>query len=148
MKMVLKPEFVEFIPEVLGDDKIYISLTYATAVHKCCCGCGHKVVTPLSSTGWKLTVDGKYVSLYPSIGNWSFLCQSHYWIKRNVVHWSYKMSQREIEAGRRHGRKMKERYFDTYITPTDSDGIAVPAESEDLKAKDSLWEKLKRWLFG
>lgn len=148
MKVVLRAEFVEFIPEVLEDGKIYISQTYATAVHKCCCGCGHKVVTPLSPTGWKLTVDGEYVSLYPSIGNWGLPCQSHYWIKRNVVHRSYQMSQREIEAGRRHDTKMKERYFDTDKTPTDSDAVAGPAESEDRKAKDSLWEKLKRWLFG
>lgn len=148
MKVVLRPDFVEFIPEVLEDGKIYISQTYATAVHKCCCGCGHKVVTPLSPTGWKLTVDGEYVSLYPSIGNWSCPCQSHYWIKRNVVQWSYQMSQREIEAGRRHDAKMKERYFDTGKTPTDSDAVAGPAESEDRNAKDSLWERLKRWLLG
>jgi hypothetical protein len=148
MKVVLIPEFVEFIPEVLEVGKIYISQTYATAVHKCCCGCGHKVVTPLSPTGWKLTVDGEYVSLHPSIGNWGFACESHYWIKRNVIHWSYQMSQQEIEAGRRHDAKMKERYFDTSKTPAESDAVAGPAESEDRNPKDSLWEKLKRWLLG
>ncbi len=147
MTMILRPEFVEFIPEVLEDGTIYISQTYATAVHKCCCGCGHKVVTPLSHTGWKLTVDGEYISLYPSIGNWSFPCHSHYWIKRNVVHWSYQMSQLQIEAGRRRDAKLKERYFDTGKTPTDSKAGAESVESED-QVRDSFWEKLKRWLFG
>lgn len=148
MKVVLRPEFVEFIPEVLEDGNIYISQTYATAVHKCCCGCGHKVVTPLSPTGWKLTVDEERVSLYPSIGNWSFPCQSHYWIERNVVHWSYHMSQREIGVRRRHDTKMKEQYFDTGKTPTDSSEVAGPAESEDGNEKNSLWKTLKRWLLG
>lgn len=146
MKLVLKPEFVEFIPEVLEDGKIYISQAYATAVHKCCCGCGQKVVTPLSPTGWKLNVDGEHVSLYPSIGNWGLPCRSHYWIRRNVVQWSYEMSQREIEAGRRHDAKLKERYFDTGRAPTDSDQIATPSESEHRSAKQSLWATLKRWL--
>jgi hypothetical protein len=106
------------------------------------------VVTPLSPTGWKLKVDGEYVSLYPSIGNWGFPCRSHYWIKRNVVHWSYQMSQREIEAGRRHDAKVKGRYFDTDKTPADSDPVAGPAQSEDRKAKGSLWKRLKKWLWA
>lgn len=148
MKMVLRPEFVEFIPEVLEDGKIFISQTYATAVHKCCCGCGHKVVTPLSPTGWRLIVDGEYVSLYPSIGNWSFPCRSHYWIKRNVVHWSYQMTERAIEAGRHRDAKLNERYFDSGKTRTDPDDSGVPAESLDRKSKDGLWEKLKRWWLG
>lgn len=148
MTMVLKPEFVEFIPEVLEDGKIYISETYATAVHKCCCGCGNKVVTPLSRTGWKLTVDGEYVSLYPSIGNWSFPCRSHYWIKRNVVRWSYQMSQREIDAGRRHDARAKERYFDACTPPAERDEVAGPTDSKDRAVDLSLWERLRRWLLG
>jgi hypothetical protein len=77
MTAALTPEFVDFIPEVLEDGKLYISQTYATAVHKCCCGCGHKVVTPLSPTGWRLAVERGFVSLYPSIGNWGYPCRSH-----------------------------------------------------------------------
>ena len=50
----LTHEFVEFIPDVIEDWKIYVSIDYATAVHKCCCGCGKEVVTPLSPTDWKL----------------------------------------------------------------------------------------------
>lgn len=103
MTAVLEPEFVEFIPEVLEDGKLYISRTYATAVHRCCCGCGHKVVTPLSPTGWRLTVEGALGSLHPSIGNCGFPCQSHYWIRRNAVRWPYPMTPEEIDAGRTRG---------------------------------------------
>ena len=148
MTVVLKPEFVEFIPEALEDGKIYISQAYATAVHKCCCGCGHKVVTPLSPTGWKLTVDGEHVSLYPSIGNWGFPCRSHYWIKRNVVRWPYQMSQREIEAGRRYDAHTKERYFATRAPEDEPDAVAGPTDSEDRREPVAFWKKLKKWLFG
>ena len=84
-KRVLKHEFVEFVPERLVDDTLYVSISYATAAHRCCCGCGREVVTPLSPTDWQLTFDGETVSLYPSIGNWNFACRSHYWIENNGV---------------------------------------------------------------
>ena len=50
-EIVLAYEFVEFIPDELKERTLYISHTYSTAVHKCCCGCGHEVVTSLSPTG-------------------------------------------------------------------------------------------------
>lgn len=140
------PEFVEFIPEALEDGKLYVSHKYATAVHKCCCGCGNKVVTPLSPTGWRLTVSGQYVSLYPSIGNWSFPCRSHYWIRRNRVVWSYSMTQQEINAWRRYDAKVKERYFETGEIWEDIVEISSPPESEEAEAPNTLWERLKHWL--
>jgi hypothetical protein len=93
----IRHEFVEFIPEQLEEGVLYISIPYATAQHLCLCGCSYTVVTPLSLKRWRLTFDGETVSLWPSIGNWSFDCQSHYWIERNQVRWSRRFSQREIE---------------------------------------------------
>jgi hypothetical protein len=90
---------------------LYISIPYATAVHKCCCGCGEKVVTPLTPTDWKLIFDGESVSLSPSIGNWSFRCESHYWIRSNNVHWAVHWSRQQIEVGRRRDRWAKERQY-------------------------------------
>ena len=57
------PQFVEFIPEVLDDGVLYISRTYKTAVHKCCCGCGEEVVTPLMPTEWTFSTSTEGVSL-------------------------------------------------------------------------------------
>jgi len=90
-------EFVEFIPDTLKEGTLYVSIKYAIVVHKCCCGCGREVVTPLSSTDWKLIYDGQSISLQPSIGNWSFPCQSHYWIKRDMVRWVRRFSYREVK---------------------------------------------------
>jgi hypothetical protein len=86
-KFFLTHEFVEFIPEQLKDGILYVSIPYGLAVHKCCCGCQNKVVTPFSPRDWKLTYDGETVTLNPSIGNWKFPCQSHYWIRENHVVW-------------------------------------------------------------
>lgn len=81
----IKFKFVEFVPPNLENGVLYISIEYRTAVHKCACGCGNKVVTPIIPKGWRLTYDGRSVSLYPSIGNWSFNCRSHYFITNNRI---------------------------------------------------------------
>ena len=76
----MEPSFVDIVPNDLEDGKLYISLKYRTVVHRCACGCGEEVNTPLHPTGWAITFDGATVDLWPSIGNWSEICQSHYWI--------------------------------------------------------------------
>lgn len=90
------PEFVEFVPKMLVPGVLYISQKYKTASHLCACGCGEKVVTPLSPADWQLNVEGNAVSLHPSIGNWDYACQSHYWIRRNHVAWAGAMSKQQI----------------------------------------------------
>lgn len=111
--------FVEFVPETVLDGHIYISLEYGTAVHRCCCGCGNEVVTPLSPTDWRVIYDGKTVSLDPSIGNWSFPCQSHYWIRNNRVRWARRWTREEIEAGRANDRAVKAGHYDWITARTD-----------------------------
>src|SRR6266542_2523586 len=97
----IRHEFVELVPDHLDQGTLYISIPYETAVHLCACGCGIKVVTPISPPDWKLIWDGDTVSLDPSIGNWQFPCRSHYWIRRNQVRWARQMSEDEIAEGRR-----------------------------------------------
>src|SRR5580658_8603438 len=108
---VLTHEFVEYLPDELKDGTLYVSMSFATVAHKCCCGCGKEVVTPLSPTDWKLIFDGKTISLDPSIGNWSFPCRSHYWIRNNRVRWAEQWSQLQIDANRAHDRWAKGKYF-------------------------------------
>ncbi len=103
----LKPEFVEYIPKDIDEGILYISIRFKTAVHKCACGCGIKTVTRFSPADWKFTFDGKTVSLSPSIGNWSFPCQSHYWIKENKIIWDNYWSDRKIKMNRRYYRLFK-----------------------------------------
>jgi hypothetical protein len=95
-----QPEFADYIPSDLEPGILYVSLKYATAVHLCACGCRQKVVTPLSRTGWRLTFDGT-VSLYPSIGNWQYPCQSHYFIRGNRIVWARRFTPGEIESSQK-----------------------------------------------
>jgi hypothetical protein len=141
-EIILNHEFVEYIPDDIKEGTIYISVTFATAVHKCCCGCRNQVVTPLSPTDWKLTFDGKFISLDPSIGNWGFPCQSHYWIKHNTVRWAPRWTKKQIEAGRQHDKSTKEKYFSS----ADDQGTGeTSGESRDEKSTQNLWNKGKSW---
>jgi hypothetical protein len=132
----LTHEFVEYIPDELKDGTLYVSMPFATVAHKCCCGCGKEVVTPLSPTDWKLIFDGKSISLDPSIGNWSFDCKSHYWIRGGKVRWAGVWSQEEIDAGRAADRLAKARYFES---------VNTAPEAGQKKKGQRLWQKLKWW---
>lgn len=142
----LKHEFVGFVPEQLSDGVLYISIPYATVAHKCCCGCGREVVTPLSPTDWSLTFDGETVSLNPSVGNWSFPCRSHYWIRRNVIRWANEWTDAQIRLGRAHDSARKVRYYNRpdSTMPADLPEIAQPAASPP--GNRSIWSRLRRFL--
>ena len=136
----LTHEFVEFIPDVIEDGKIYVSIAYATAVHKCACGCGKEVVTPLSPTDWKLIFDGNTVSLDPSIWNWGFPCRSHYWIGNNRAVWAEDWSQARVDANRAHDRRAKDKYYGT-----DNEGEAMPPTPKTPAVAPPWWRKLLPW---
>ena len=106
--MILSHKFVKSVPETLEDNVLYVSVEYGSVIHKCACGCGMEVVTPLSPTDWKLTFDGRSISLYPSIGNWSFPCRSHYWIRNNRVEWAPKWDKNQVDH--MPGKKRKRRW--------------------------------------
>jgi hypothetical protein len=97
---LLQHEFVPRIPDELANGHLYVCVEHATVVHLCCCGCGSEVVTPITPRDWQLTFDGETISLSPSIGNWSFTCRSHYWIRANRVIWARRWSRSEVEAAR------------------------------------------------
>lgn len=90
-KIEVEPVWVEFIPELkdMEENRIYISLEYNTACHKCLCGCGNLVVTPLNhgnyNQGWNYSENNGKVSLSPSIGNYNFPCKYHYILTNNVA---------------------------------------------------------------
>ncbi len=128
--MNIEPEFVEFIPNTLQQGKLYISIKYATASHSCCCGCGSKVVTPLSPIRWSLVYDGRTVSLWPSIGNWALKCKSHYWIRKNKVIWAEEWTDEEIEASRKFEKQERGFYF--RMNETGSGDLEVNSRRSDV----------------
>lgn len=111
--MRLRHEFVDYVPKQLNDGVLYVSIRFGTAVHQCACGCGEEVVTPLGPAEWKLTYDGKTVSLAPSIGNWSFPCRSHYWIYEGSVRWSRDFSEAGVALLRKEAAMRRAGYYKT-----------------------------------
>lgn len=80
--------FVEQIPEKLDNNKLYVCIKYNIAAHRCACGCGTEIFTPISKKfGWTLSYDGENASLKPSIGNGNYSCHSHYFLKDGTVQW-------------------------------------------------------------
>jgi len=121
---------VETIPRALEEGVLYVSQKYKTAAHLCCCGCGNKVVTPLKPGSWRLEVQAGTPSLYPSVGNWSLPCQSHYVVRRGHVNWAKKFSLEKIQANREHDRILRDAYLAS-LTPSKS---------------RSLWWRALHWL--
>ena len=137
----LAHKFVEFIPDTLDDGVLYVSLAYGTAAHRCCCGCGREVVTPLTPTDWKLIFDGETVSLFPSIGNWDFPCRSHYWIRHNRVEWAADWSDWQVEAATAKDRMLKDSFYGR-IESEDSDEAAA----EKAEVRGGFWARFwRRW---
>lgn len=81
--------FVDKMPMELKDGVLYVAPHFNCAIHKCMCGCGEKVVTPLGHDlgGWAWEFDGTNVSLHPSVGNFQQPCKTHYFLKKGKVQW-------------------------------------------------------------
>lgn len=86
------------IPKELEIGKLYVSKKYQTTNHICPCGkenCGIEVPLPIydkdnnniygKEGGWEYTETAGKATIYPSIGNYSYPCESHYWIRNNKV---------------------------------------------------------------
>ena len=135
---LLPHQFVDLMPDELRDGILYVSMTHKTAIHKCVCGCGREVVTPISPAKWQLGFDGEHISLFPSIGNWSFPCKSHYWIRNGRVIWSRRWSPEQIDEGRAYDRSLAEAYYD-------GKGEIPTAEEQD--GEHSFWHFISGRVF-
>lgn len=107
----IRPVYVESFPNVLEDGILYVSRRFSTACHRCCCGCGTKIVTPLRPTEYRLTDNAGKVTLHPSVGNWNHLCRSHYVIHNGRVLQAGNMDQAQIDAGRAYDAAEKRSYY-------------------------------------
>jgi hypothetical protein len=108
---VIRPQYVESFPGDLEDGVLYISRKFRTACHRCCCGCGTKIITPIRPTEYRLTEREGLVSLHPSVGNWNHPCESHYVIRDNCVLWAEGMTKAAIARGRAFDEAEKAQYF-------------------------------------
>lgn len=142
----LRHVLVEFIPEQLEDGWIYISQRYSTATHRCCCGCGCEVVTPIGPADWSLEIVNGTVTLRPSIGNWSLPCRSHYLIRQGKVVWAREMSRDEIEYGRHRDRLLRDAHFVDVNRVNDESDYCMPAGRPQSQSWLVRLGQAVRWL--
>lgn len=133
-------EFVEFIPSEREEGVLYVSTRFRVATHSCFCGCGRKVITPLSPAEWALIFDGASVSLVPSIGNWQSPCRSHYWIQRGHVRWAGQWTAAQIAAGRERDRLDLEGYL---LGATAPDAPQRQPSGPAPSRRARLWRRLR-----
>lgn len=145
----LEPRFVTTVPRELESGVLYVSMEYGTALHRCCCGCGHEVVTPLTPTDWTLTFNGEAVSLWPSVGNWNLPCQSHYVIKGNRVLEAGPWNRSRIDAEIKRDKAAKAKHYGQSASNTAEPPKPSTAnkDSEAQAAQNqSPWAKVLQWL--
>ena len=135
-------KFVKAFPDRLDEGVLYVSVEFATAAHRCFCGCGSEVYTRFSPTDWSMKFDGQTVSINPSIGNWSFACQSHYILANGRVRWADKWSRERIDLGRFLDRERKDRHYK-------SESLApLPILPSEPASRPGTLARLVRWLAG
>jgi hypothetical protein len=144
----LEHRFVERMPSSLDDGVLYISLEYGTILHKCACGCGLEVNTPLGRTDWALTYNGETISLWPSVGNWSFPCRSHYVIKHSEIHWAGDWSDEQIEKGRRADQAQKASQFRATSQKEAAAATKMPEPAVVPVKTRGFWQRVATWVRG
>lgn len=93
-------ELVEDMPDEILSGILYVSDEYEIACHRCACGCGRLVYTPLGTTEWRFFNNNGKPSLKPSIGNWALPCRSHYWVSKGRVVWAGDWTDEQVRIGR------------------------------------------------
>jgi Family of unknown function (DUF6527) len=135
-------KFVDQVPVDLENGVVYVSIPFSTVIHKCWCGCGHEVVTPLSrKTGWQLIFDGESISLHPSVGNRALPCRSHYWIEGNTVVWAGWRDEPSTKRGKRRGANARSGAL------VEEDWADNASRSEQSAQSERTYgARLRRWL--
>lgn len=77
---------VERIPNHLSDGIVYHNAEFEIAALKCACGCGHRV-TLLIPDSHRITSEGGFATIRPSIAVCDAPCKSHYFITAGEVEW-------------------------------------------------------------
>ena len=110
----LHPKFVDHLPDILEEGILYISESFNISGHKCCCGCKEDVFLKLGPAKWHLKKNAQQsVSLSPSVGNWNYACQSHYWIRNNNIIEAGSMTDDEIEFVQNRDKRDRDAYIES-----------------------------------
>ena len=101
--------WVEDMPWVLEEGKVYVSIVHTLTEHLCACGCGEEISLRISPSDWDITYDGETISIWPSIGNWQLPCRSHYFITENRTEEAGPWNETRIQEERQQDKRQKVR---------------------------------------
>ena len=140
----LTPRDLDEFPRVLEEGILYISEECELSAHKCCCGCGEDVFTPLNPARWRLDRNCGRVSLHPSIGNWKCAGRSHYWIRNNRVIPSFGMDDEDIAEVIELDQIDREEYF-AQLQPAPPTGSSQASAPKPRLWLARLFKRLRSW---
>ena len=100
------------MPKQLFSGILYVSDEFKVAAHLCPCGCGNKIITPITPVNWIFTEYNNTPTLSPSISNWQLPCKSHYWITKGNIAWSYKLSKDEATKSWKEEEKTRMAFYE------------------------------------
>jgi hypothetical protein len=88
---VVRVESMADVPRKLkGELYIVVGSRPKWAILACPCRCGERIDVNLMENrqpSWRLSADGKEVSLHPSLWMPKEKCGSHFWIRQNRIDW-------------------------------------------------------------
>jgi hypothetical protein len=108
---------VYYMPKQLDSGILYVSEEFKVAAHLCPCGCGNKIVTPITPVNWSFNDNNNKPTLSPSISNWQLPCKSHYWITKGYISWSYKLSKEEASESWLEEEKSRMAFYENHQYP-------------------------------
>ena len=135
----VEPTFVEFLPDVLEGGLLYVSMEHGMVAHRCCCGCGSPVYTPLTPTDWKIMYNGETITLSPSVGSWELPCRSHYIIKANRIVVAGSWTDEQIVRERQRDANAKKQHYKTTIRKV----VRTPQNEPSSKLSTRWW--MRAW---
>lgn len=108
---------VHYMPRQFEPGILYVSEEYGTAMHLCACGCGLKVTTPILPSRWSFKDTPHGPSLWPSVGNWTQPCNSHYVIDDGDIVWCESWSPEAVMAGREREKAKRDAHYKGLYAP-------------------------------
>lgn len=87
-------------------------------------------------------------SLDPAVGNWSFVCRSHYFIRNGAVLWAGDMSNAAINKGRGQAQEQRKGHYEDRAGGVGIDAKAIVQLEEATPQTHGILTRIKNWFAG
>ena len=87
---------VSRIPKPLESGVVYVNQEFELGALLCACGCRHRVDL-LVPDGHRVTDEGGFATVRPSVGALDSSCKSHYFITKGNIEWLPSFTDGQVE---------------------------------------------------